>query len=148
MKEVSFPRNTKYLGCDIVPEMITSLQSKYANTNREFKVLDIVNDSIPHADIWLCRDVLFHLSNEDVFLTLQNFINSDIPWLLTSTHSNSENNKDIISGSFRLLNLEYPPFNLPKAEKYIEDYVSGFPVRYLGLWHRDTLKQWLEINKR
>lgn len=141
MKEVEMP-NIKYLGCDIVPEMIAELKIKYGREDRVFNVLDIVNDSIPMADIWLCRDVLFHLSNDDVLRTLQNFLESDIPWLLTSTHSEGGNKKDIQSGGFRLLNLESAPFNLPKAERYINDSIPGFPARCLGLWHKDALKKW------
>lgn len=148
MKEVEFSAGTKYIGCDIVPEMIEDLKIKYGNKNREFNVLDIVGGTIPYADLWLCRDVLFHLDNDDVLHVLKNFIDSDIPWILTSTHIEGNNKRDIQSGDFRLLNLEAAPFNLPKAERYISDYIPGFPVRHLGLWHRDTLQQWLASRQK
>jgi hypothetical protein len=145
MKEVEMP-GTRYIGCDIVPEMIAELNIKYGREFREFNILDIVSGPIPHADLWLCRDVLFHLSNDDVLQTLQNFVNSNIPWILTSTHPDGENKRDIQSGGFRLLNLESAPFNLPMAERYINDSVAGYPARCLGLWHRDTLKQWSSMH--
>ncbi len=40
---------------------------------------------LPKADLWLCRDVLFHLPNKDVITVLANFANSEIPYLLTTT---------------------------------------------------------------
>jgi hypothetical protein len=132
-----------YIGADVVEPLIKRNQELYATQNRKFIHLDITSDPLPQSDIWLCRDCLFHLSNHDILLVLQNFFRSNIPYLLTSTHSNSEN-EDISTGSFRLLNLQKPPFNFGKPIALIEDWVEGYFIRHLALWKREVLMDALE----
>jgi hypothetical protein len=128
-----------YLGGDIVDPLIAANQANFGSANTRFAVIDIIQGDLPKADLWLCRDCLFHFSNEDILTTIRNFLRSDIRYLLTSTHSGCTANTDIATGSFRLLNLELPPFNFGRAILYIDDYVEGFPVRKLALWDRREL---------
>jgi hypothetical protein len=103
---------------------------------------------LPQADLWLCRDCLFHLSYKDIAIAIQNFLTSDIRYILTSNHQNCTKNKDITTGSFRLLNLELPPFNLGKPIMVIDDWIEGFPERQLCLWERNTLINKLGSDKK
>jgi hypothetical protein len=127
-----------YMGADIVAPLIKRNQELYTTHNRSFTYLDITCDPLPQADMWLCRDCLFHLSNHDIFLVLENFFRSNIRYLLTSTHANFHN-RDIPTGSFRMLNLQKPPFNFGKPVVLIKDWVQGYSVRHLGLWEREEL---------
>ena len=127
-----------YIGADIVEPLINRNQEIYATQSINFMYLDITCDPLPQADMWLCRDCLFHLSNHDIVLVLKNFLRSNIPYLLTSTHSNHEN-EDISTGSFRLLNLQKPPFNFGQPIALIEDWVEGYFIRHLALWEREVL---------
>jgi hypothetical protein len=73
----------------------------------------------------------------------KNFVESDIPWLLTTTHINKNNfkNKDIYSGDFRLIDLFSEPFNLPDEVHYrILDFVDPFPQREMCLWSREEVR--------
>ena len=135
-----------YLGGDIVPPLVQKNQNIFGDATTRFIELDIIKAPLPVADLWLCRDALFHFSYDDIFRTIRNFLRSDIRYLLTSTHSECRENVDIPTGSFRLLNLELPPFNLGSAEIYIDDWIEGFPVRKLGLWEKDKLGAWLANN--
>jgi hypothetical protein len=128
-----------YLGGDIVDPLVASNQAKYGDPSTQFRGIDIVRDPLPKVDLWLCRDCLFHLSNRDILQTIQNFLRSDIKYLLTSTHPECSANTDIPTGSFRLLNLELPPFSLGPPAYRIDDYIEGFPVRQVALWERATL---------
>jgi Methyltransferase domain len=136
-----------YLGADIVPALIDKNRTLYSNQNTNFMVLDIRTDKLPSVDLWLCRDVLFHLSNQDVVRAIQNFMDNDIPYLLTSSHPQCEQNTDIPTGSFRLLNLEKSPYNFCKPSMYIDDWVEGFPERRLCLWKKSDLENCLKGNK-
>ena len=140
------PEGLSYVGGDIVDPLINDNQRRYGDPQTRFMTLDIVHDRLPRADLWLCRDCLFHFSYEDIFLTLHNFIRSDIPYLLTSTHSACTHNTDIPTGSFRSLNLELPPFNLGPASHYLEDWAGNHDVRHLGLWDRHSLVAALDSN--
>ncbi|MEH2281359.1 MAG: class I SAM-dependent methyltransferase [Nostoc sp.] len=127
-----------YIGADIVEPLINRNQQIFGSQNNNFTYLDIAHDPLPKADMWLCRDCLFHLSNHDILLAIENFFRSNIRYLLTSTHSNCEN-EDIPTGSFRLLNLQKEPFNFGKPIALIEDWIEGYPIRHLALWEREVL---------
>ena len=99
-----------YVGGDIVPDLITQNQSLHGNGNTRFMTLDITRDDLPAADLWLCRDCLFHLPYRDIFLAVENFLTSDIRYLLTSMHPQCRKNRDVYTGAFRMLNLQLKPF--------------------------------------
>jgi len=140
MRYVDFSQRIEYIGGDIVKPMIKRLQRLYGNEYRKFIVIDVVRDPLPRADLWMCRDLIFHLPNQDIYSILRNFIQSDIEWLLITSHAaRSGVNRDIRPGQFRLVNLLEPPFSLPPARRKLKDYVKGYPERYLLLYHRSDL---------
>lgn len=61
----------RYIGCDIVPELIDYNQACYGTAqhgpgNVEFRTVDIVRDPLPDGDVCLVRQVLQHLSNREI----------------------------------------------------------------------------------
>jgi hypothetical protein len=131
---------TTYLGADIVEALVERNQSAFGNDNTSFRYLDITKDPLPQADLWMCRDCLFHFSDANIWRALENFVRSDIRYLLTTTFPESSGNQNIPTGNFRLLNLELPPFSFPKPIASIDDWIEGHPVKKLALWDRDTLR--------
>jgi hypothetical protein len=136
MRHVRFPPPMTYIGGDIVEPLIDQLQHLYGGPMRAFYRLDIVEGPLPKADLWLCRDVLFHLPNQDITTVLDRFAQSEIPYLLTTTYTFPKRNEDIRPGGFRFVNLQLPPFNLPRPLSRIADFVVPEPPRYLGLWSK------------
>jgi len=49
-----------YVGGDIVRALVLRNQQAFGNPNTSFIELDITRDPLPNADLWLCRDALFH----------------------------------------------------------------------------------------
>jgi hypothetical protein len=139
MQHVRMPPETSYVGGDIVPELIAGLNQRYGDPRRKFQVIDIVKGPIPPADVWLCRDVLFHLTNADATTVLRNFANSAIPFILTTTYDFVKNNVDARPGGFRYINLTLPPFGLGKPRTKIPDFLAPAPPRYLALWSREEV---------
>lgn len=131
----------QYIGGDIVPEIVKNNQQRYGQVDRKFILFDITNDKFPDGDLWFCRDCLFHLSNEDIKKALRNYLNSNIPYLMITSHLHNEENRELPSGTFRPLNLYRPPYNFPPALQEIDDYIDGFPKRIMGLWHRDQFAE-------
>ena len=119
--------------------LIARNQQAFGNASTRFLHLDILRDDLPDADLWICRDCLFHFSNADIAATMENFARSKIRYLLTSTHADCRRNVDVPTGGFRLLNLQRPPFNFCTPIEFIDDWVDGFPVKKLGLWERTSL---------
>ena len=136
-----------YIGGDLVKALVISNQERYGNNNTRFVDIDITNEALPEADLWLCRDCLFHLSNDDIFKVIINFLNSDITYLLTSSHPKCKKNTNILTGQFRLLNLELPPFSFGKPLLSVDDWIEGYPVRQLALWEKSQLSENLTANK-
>ena len=87
--------------------------SKYKNDdNTKFVHVYLIKEKFPNADLMICRDCLFNLSLKDAELVILNFVNSKMPYLLTTTHINNGifRNKGIASGDFRLLDLFTAPY--------------------------------------
>jgi hypothetical protein len=148
MKHVLINSNINYLGGDIVDPMISSLCDQYSSDKINFLRLDITKDKLPDCDLLICRDVLFHLSYTDIKLFLNNFSNSNIKFILTSTHINLDHfsNHDILSGGFRRIDLFSPPFNLVvEVIARIDDYVSPEPPREMCLWSREQIIESLKL---
>lgn len=142
MKEVVAATSIDYVGGDIVKPLIRRLSETYTSENVKFVHLDITRDPLPQADLMICRDCLFHLSFADTRAMLLNFVASDIPYLLTTTHTDvgTFRNRDIETGDYRLIDLYSEPYNFPdEALVVIDDWVPPSPARAICLWTRDQV---------
>lgn len=63
--------NIIYSGIDIVQEMIDHHNERYSTENIHFYCLDAVEEDLPDAELCLVRQVLQHLSNEEVSIILE-----------------------------------------------------------------------------
>lgn len=128
-----------YIGCDCDPEHCDIALSRLSNPSsfspryKFIKQLDILIDPLPRADVMLCREFLQHLPNIDIADALDNFLDSNITWLLCTSHGNSENVDIEKVGMFRPLNLMVSPFGFTEPRKWVEDQPGS--GRILGLWH-------------
>ena len=111
----------RYVGVDIVPDIIRMNQQRYGNHIRQFRLLDITKDELPQSDIILCRDCLVHFPFKKIIATLRNFKRSDSSYLLTTTFPQRDENRDILTGHWRPINLELAPFDFPKPIKIINE---------------------------
>ncbi len=119
---VKYTKN--YIGVDIVERLIEYNKEKYTAENLEFQCLDIAADDLPVADCVMIRQVLQHLSNQEVQNILQKL--SVYKYVIVTEHIPEGEfvpNIDIISGQgIRLkkrsgLNLLESPFNLKIKEE-------------------------------
>ena len=137
MKDVELDVD-KYIGADVVPEMIARNQKEYASEIREFRVLNITKDKLPQVDLIICRDCLVHLSHRDIIIALRNLKRSKSTYLLTTTYPLMTHNRNIVTGDWRRVNFQLPPFNFPRAIKFINE---GCTENY-GLYADKTLELW------
>lgn len=105
--------NIDYTGFDIVLSVIDRNNQLYARNNINFVHANGILADLPPAELFICKDVLQHLSNKDVlqfipqldkykYCLITNDIERDkIPF-----------NRDCISGQGRPIDLTLPPFNL------------------------------------
>jgi hypothetical protein len=81
----------RYIGCDIVPELIETTRRRHGRPDREFHTIDLCNEPLPDADLLLCRDCLIHLSEEMNLLALANILGSNVRYLLATTYPDGKN---------------------------------------------------------
>ena len=55
-----------YTGVDIVPDLIESNRRQYGSQRVHFECLNIIEDQLPQGDLCLIRQVLQHLSNDQI----------------------------------------------------------------------------------
>jgi len=120
MKEINLDF-IQYIGVDIVKDIIEINKKKYSNPNKKFIKLDITKDSIPKVDFILCRYLLQHLSQENIWKAINNIKKSKSKYLLTTVATRTKENVDINDGAYRPLNLLMPPFSFPEPQKMIDE---------------------------
>lgn len=63
--------NVKYIGVDIVEDVIKRNAKEFSNDLTEFRCLNIVEDPLPEGELCLIRQVLQHLSNSQIRTVLK-----------------------------------------------------------------------------
>jgi hypothetical protein len=142
MRRLLKTADVDYTGGDVVRPLVDRLNGQHADRRTKFFHINLITDAFPQADLMICRDCLFHLSYDDAMAVLRNFMRSDIPYLLMTTHVNTGHfqNTDIRTGGFRWIDLFSAPFNLPQDTLCrIDDWVPPDPARQMCLWHREQL---------
>jgi len=138
-------RDVAYTGIDIVPSLIDANRARVARGELagRFLVADITRDSLPTADVILCRDCLVHLSFQNIARAVARFRASGARFLLVTTFPEWEDNRDCEDGDWRALNMEKPPFDWPAPRELIneacEEGGGGWRDKSLGLWRLDEL---------
>ncbi len=144
MRFVALPVS-RYIGADVVPALIDANRRRYADARHHFAVLDLTADALPQADLLLCRDGLVHLSFADIRRALANIRRSRIRHLLATTFPACEANEDIVTGDWRVLNLQQTPFHFPEPLRLINEGCTEGAGRYadksLGLWRVEALPE-------
>lgn len=137
MADVAFGE-IDYIGADLLPELVATNSERYGREGRRFVTLDLTSSPLPAADLMLCRDCLVHLSFAEIDRALQNLRAADIRYLLTTTFPSQLHNVDIVTGDWRPLNLEHPPFSFPPPLRLINEECTEcegkFADKSLGLW--------------
>jgi hypothetical protein len=116
----------RYIGVDIVKPLVAHNQATFGSANVSFQHANIVEDTLPDGDICFVRQVLQHLSNDQIICVLPKL--SKFRWCFITEHHPSPGrmqrpNKDKphgdnirISGGSGIF-LDEPPFSIP-AQSY------------------------------
>lgn len=117
-----------YVACDIVPQLIEYNKKKYFDFNVDFRFLNLITDQLPAGDIVFIRQVLQHLSNEQIQKLIPKLYRNYSYLILTEHLPISKSfspNLDMPAGpNIRVafnsgVVLTAPPFNLKVIREYI-----------------------------
>jgi hypothetical protein len=132
-----------YTGVDVVLALIDRCQRTFGAPQRQFLCRNLLTDPLPCADAILSRDCLSHLSNDHVLAALSNFRSSGATYLLAMTYPSRTLNWNIVTGSWRPINLSLDPFSLPTPlDALVEgstEFDGNFADKTLAVWHLDVL---------
>lgn len=130
----------KYSAGDHNPKIVEI--AKASNTELDIIVHDIRKDPLPSVDVLFVRDVAIHLNNQNKRLMIENWLRSNIPWILMTHIDNISTNTDFEHTPnefpFAEINWELPPWNFPKPTDFVVDLWPN-SHRYMALWHRDQI---------
>jgi hypothetical protein len=123
----------RYTGFDVVEDVIKKNNLTYRTPTIHFEVGDSTKPNVlPPADLLICKEVLQHLSFEDIKNFLKNM--DSYKYCLITNDINPFGqptvNTDIERGSYRPLDLRAPPFNL-EAEEVLTYYAHPFRKQVL-----------------
>tara|TARA_Y100000590_G_scaffold22971_1_gene26420 strand:+ start:7951 stop:8643 length:693 start_codon:yes stop_codon:yes gene_type:complete len=132
----------RYIGADIVPDLITENTKKYTNDNVKFKCLDLKTDILPNSDLIIVRDLLFHLTIQDIEKCLKNIFKHNFKFIAITNHNTDLSNQNTYVGDrWRPINLLKSPFNLPEPNYKLSDYSTNNPHdinKVLAIWDKDS----------
>jgi len=136
-----------YTACDIVEPLINFNKEKYKSFDVDFRCLDLTKDELPKGDIVFIKQVLQHLSNEQISRVLPQLISQykylvlaeHLPSLGSFTHNLEKPAGPGIRVAFDSgVVLTSPPFNLKvKHDICLCEVVQGKGVIRTNLYTLD-----------
>jgi len=138
MQHVDWPPGFKYIGADIVHDLIGENRRKHPGI--EFMEFNVLSDPLPDVDAWLARDLMIHFPDEAIWTALDQFRRSPIRYLLATTYPNAQRNADIKFGQVRHINLCAPPFSLPSPLETLHEDDDPITGRVIAVWRRSDIQ--------
>lgn len=120
----------QYHGYDVVKNVVEQNKKKYGRANVQFTHADALSSDLPSADLLICKDVLQHLSNEEIIHFLaktDKFKHCLITNDINRVDKTVEHNTPIQTGKYRPLDLSHKPFKANGIK--LLTYASGSTIK-------------------
>lgn len=138
----------EYLGVDIVPDLIASLQKSQTRHNIKFQKMNVLEEPPETADLWFCRDFLNLLDTQQTAQFFSKFLESKSLFLALTSIQSNQPNTDGYPGVQRIQDLFQAPFMIPEPVKIMFDGEQWFRRRILAVFSRDQVETWWQTNHR
>jgi hypothetical protein len=137
----------RYIGCDIVPELIDYNRLHFGGDHIEFHTADIVSGPLPDGDVCLIRQVFQHLSNSEITAVLPKlakyryvYVSNGTPLIVEGAANpdkpvGADVRFNASTGRGRGIDLDLPPWSL-KIEEIARSYCSTGGTRESIVTHR------------
>lgn len=146
----------EYIGGDIAKSIVEKNQTEFSRKNISFIHLDVTSDPLPECDLMMCRDCLFHLKFWLRWAFFRNFVQADIPYLMTTINHTQVNRKNMQNSNWRPFDPRLEPFNFPAPIEMIHETADELPEdvnpvienrpkdKSMGIWSRAQIVEVLE----
>jgi 2-polyprenyl-3-methyl-5-hydroxy-6-metoxy-1,4-benzoquinol methylase len=139
----------RYTGADIVSDLVENLNTQYSGSGKHFVVLDVVRQELPQAfDAIFCRDLLVHLSTDEIIEVLRKFKASGSKYLLTTHFTEPRKYKSLPLFSrgvgWRPINFTLKPFSFPKPQILVNEECAeangAFKDKSVAVWLLEAIQ--------
>ncbi len=132
-----------YLGLDIVDSLIEHHNKTYRKDNITFEVLAEMPEQLPDAELIIIKDVLQHWSDQSIRSFIPKIAKYKFALITNCVNPNGPtDNRDIMDGDFRPLDLRQPPFTYEMAKVFEFTNRRGiFELRQKPRWKKIVLLQ-------
>jgi hypothetical protein len=129
-RKLSGRTEVRYMGVDVVPDLIRHHKEYYQTETVSFANLNIVKDRLPNGQLCLIRQVLQHLSNNNILKILEKC--KKYQYLIITEHlpigDNIIPNRDISPNkNSRLVINSGVYFDKPPFNRTVKELLSVFP---------------------
>ena len=116
--------NIKYLGLEIVKEIVNKNFKLYSNSRINFCCIDVLNEDLPNNyDLIIVRDFFIHIKNIDIINMINKIKSSNCKYFAINNFPTINKNNDVKGyGHHRLINIEIDPFVLDNSYCILNDY--------------------------
>jgi SAM-dependent methyltransferase len=133
----------QYIGCDIVPQLVETLQQTFSAETVNFQVLNLLQDPPDTADLWLARDLCSLFSSEDTWQFFQKFLDSGSKYLAITSVETEDTYQDTFTGAWVPRNFLAAPFSMPPPLKELDDGEQWFLKKSLFIYEREQILGWI-----
>jgi hypothetical protein len=133
----------QYIGCDIVPQLVETLQQTFSAETVNFQVLNLLQDPPDTADLWLARDLCSLFSSEDTWQFFQKFLDSGSKYIAITSIETDDPYHDIFTGFWTPRNFLAAPFSMPVPLKELDDGEQWFLKKTLLVYEREQIIDWI-----
>lgn len=125
-------KNKEYLGIDIVDKVILANKKKFEKNNIRFKCRNFLEEDIPESDLLIIKDVLQHLSDENIQKFFNILKNTKYKYILVTNDISKFNLNfiDIPDGMYKPIDITRKPYSF-NAELKLEYYEKLYLYLFL-----------------
>ena len=139
----------EYWGWEVSESLIEANKKNYGSPTKHFSLGDITSDPFPEADMLMVRDCLVLLKFDMRWAFFENFVASNIPWLLIASWIAPVNPWVYKNGGHKSHSMTAAPFSFGPPVEFILETAKVLPEgeennpeslhRGMGVWHRDQI---------
>ncbi|MGH7577179.1 MAG: class I SAM-dependent methyltransferase, partial [Longimicrobiales bacterium] len=131
MRKVRLPDGCRYIGMDIVLDLVERNRARYQDATHRFEEGDLIAGELPNAEAYFCRDVFIHFPNDAIDCSIATIRRTGARFLVVTTFPHIRRKVDTQFPSSRLHNMA---FHLGEPVELLKDFGHSRTDKFMGVW--------------